>query len=49
MITCLAKFWIRESDSEEKKRRVYGTLGAVVGIFLNICLFTGKYLAGFLS
>lgn len=49
MITCLAKLWIRESDSEEKKRRVYGTLGAVVGIFLNICLFTGKYLAGFLS
>lgn len=49
MITCLAKFWIRESDSEEKKRRVYGTLGAVVGIFLNICLFTGKYLAGFFS
>ena len=49
MITCLAKFWIRESDSEEKKRRVYGTLGAVVGIFLNICLFTAKYLAGFLS
>ena len=49
MITCLAKFWIRESDSEEKKRRVYGTLGAVVSIFLNICLFTGKYLAGFLS
>lgn len=49
MITCLAKFWIRDSDSEEKKRRVYGTLGAVVGIFLNICLFTGKYLAGFLS
>lgn len=49
MIMCLAKFWIRESDSEEKKRRVYGTLGAVVGIFLNICLFAGKYLAGFLS
>ncbi len=49
MITCLAKFWIRESDGEEKRRRVYGTLGAVVGIFLNICLFTGKYLAGFLS
>ena len=49
MITCLAKFWIRESDCEEKKRRVYGTLGAVVGIFLNICLFTGKYLAGFFS
>ena len=49
MITCLAKFWIRESDSEETKRRVYGTLGAVVGIFLNICLFAGKYLAGFLS
>lgn len=49
MITCLAKFWIRESDSEEKKRRVYGTLGAVMGIFLNICLFTGKYLAGFFS
>ncbi len=49
MITCLAKFWIRESDSEEKKRRVYGTLGAVVGILLNICLFTGKYLAGFFS
>ena len=49
MITCLAKFWIRESDSEEKKRRVYGSVGAVVGIFLNICLFTGKYLAGFFS
>lgn len=49
MITCLAKLWIRESDSEEKKRRVYGTLGAVVGIFLNICLFAGKYLAGFFS
>ena len=49
MITCLAKFWIRESDSEEKKRRVYGTLGAVVGIFLYFCLFTGKYLAGFFS
>ena len=49
MITCLAKFWIRESDSEEKKRRVYGKLGAVVGIFLNICLLTGKYLAGFFS
>ena len=49
MITCLAKFCIRESDSEEKKRRVYGTLGAVVGIFLNICLFTGKYLAGLIQ
>ena len=42
-------FTVSYTHLDVYKRQVYGTLGAVVGIFLNICLFAGKYLAGFLS
>lgn len=50
MITLLAKCLIKEEGkSEQEVRKAYGTLCSVFGIFLNICLFAGKYLAGFLS
>ena len=50
MVTLLAKLFIKkEKKSEQQVRKAYGTLCSILGIFLNVCLFAGKYMAGFLS
>ncbi len=49
MVTVLAKLFIRENGDKAKTRQAYGILCGVVGIFLNILLFTGKFLAGSIS
>ncbi len=51
MITLLSKFFIKtkEDAGEAYIRQAYGMLCGAVGIFLNLCLFTGKFLAGTFS
>lgn len=51
MITLLSKLLIKDNKNYEdnKVRRLYGILCSIVGIFLNIMLFAGKYIAGILS
>lgn len=50
MVTLLTRLFIdEEGKKEEEIRKAYGTLCSVVGIFLNVCLFAGKYFAGFVS
>lgn len=51
MINVLAKLFIKDHTNykDDNVRRKYGTLTGIVGIFLNICLFTGKFIAGTLS
>lgn len=51
MIQLLAKFFIKNQEDVEnpKVRQAYGVLCGTVGIVLNILLFAGKWLAGFLS
>lgn len=49
MITILAKFFIRETEDSAKVRQQYGILCGMVGIFLNVLLFAGKFFAGTIS
>ncbi len=51
MITLLAKCFIQNRDAyqEPSTRQSYGMLCSSVGIFLNICLFAGKFVAGLLG
>lgn len=51
MISLLARLWIRDSQDvkDPRVRQAYGVLCGGVGIFLNICLFAGKFVAGLLS
>ena len=51
MIRVLAKLLIKDHTNykDENVRRKYGTLTGIVGIFLNICLFLGKFIAGTIS
>ena len=49
MITLLARIFIREDDKPEKVRLSYGILCGIVGILLNVLLFTGKFIAGTIS
>ena len=50
MVTLLTKLFIKKEGKEEQQiRKAYGTLCSILGIFLNVCLFAGKYIAGFLS
>lgn len=51
MIQLLAKIFIKNQEDVEnpKVRQAYGVLCGTVGIVLNILLFAGKWLAGFLS
>ncbi len=51
MVTLLSKWFIkdRENYSDPTVRRAYGTLCSMVGIFLNILMFAGKYIAGVIS
>ena len=48
MIKLLAKIFIKESQdtSSERVRRAYGVLCGAAGIFFNILLFAGKFIAG---
>lgn len=49
MVTLLARIMGIENYATDKKRSAYGKLCGIVGIFLNILLFAGKFLAGVLS
>ena len=51
MITLLSKFFIknREDTSSPEVRQRYGILSGAVGIFFNLLLFTGKFIAGSVS
>ena len=51
MIKLLSRIFIknRENFADAKVRSTYGKLCSITGIFLNIVLFTGKYLVGTLS
>ena len=51
MISLLAKLWIKNNEDVKNPqvRQAYGVLCGGVGIFLNICLFAGKFLAGLFS
>lgn len=51
MITLLSHIFIKNSSQLEDSgvRRAYGMLCSIVGIALNVLLFTGKYLAGVIS
>lgn len=51
MVTLLSKIFIknREDGKNPSVRQAYGMLCSGVGIFLNLCLFAGKFLAGTLS
>ena len=51
MITLLAKHFIPNSEntSDAAVRQAYGSLCGFMGIFLNLLLFGGKYLAGVLA
>ena len=51
MIQLLARVFIKNQEDVEnpKVRQAYGVLCGTVGIVLNMLLFAGKWLAGFLS
>lgn len=52
MIKLLGKYLIKKKNpdgDENITRQIYGSLSSVVGIMLNILLFTGKFVAGMLS
>lgn len=49
MITFFAKLFLPKDLSEERKRGAYGKLCGIVGIILNLLLFTGKFIAGVIS
>lgn len=51
MVSLLARIFIRNQDNPKDPavRQAYGILCGAVGIFLNLCLFAGKFTAGVLS
>lgn len=51
MVALLARLLIKDNDntSSPTVRQAYGVLCGGVGIFLNLLLFMGKFLAGFIS
>ncbi len=51
MVTLLAKLFIKKTDDIKNPsvRQAYGILCGAVGIFLNLCLFAGKFAAGSVS
>ena len=49
MVAVLAKIFIKEEQDQRKIRQSYGMLCGMLGIVLNILLFTGKFFAGMLS
>lgn len=51
MITLLSKIFFRGNGDikSQSARQAYGMLCGAVGIFLNLCLFAGKFFAGLIS
>ena len=51
MVTLLSKLFIKDRTGTQSPsvRQSYGMLCGAVGIFLNLCLFTGKFIAGLIS
>lgn len=51
MITLLSSLLITDKDNTASQdvRKAYGVMCGAVGIFLNLCLFAGKFFAGFIS
>ena len=51
MITLLSSLLITDKDDTASPgvRKAYGVMCGAVGIFLNLCLFAGKFFAGFIS
>lgn len=51
MVTLLSKLFIKNNEDVKHPavRQAYGVLCGAVGIFLNLCLFAGKIIAGTLS
>ncbi len=49
MITILSRIFIPKSMPEDKRRSAYGMLCGIVGVFLNLLLFCGKFLVGMIS
>lgn len=51
MLKLLIKFFVKDSENvtDPQVRSAYGTLCGFYGIFLNILLFAGKYIAGTIS
>ena len=50
MVTLLAKLWIHSDNYKDSEvREKYGVLCGAVGIFLNVLLFIGKFIAGTVS
>ncbi len=51
MTKFLVKLFIKDSDDTDNPvvRYRYGTFSGIIGIFLNICLFTGKFIAGLIT
>ncbi len=51
MITLLAKIFVPDNNDTKNPsvRQAYGILCGAVGIFLNLCLFAGKFIAGSVS
>ena len=51
MITLLSKIFLRSHPDLKSPhtRQAYGVLCGAVGIFLNLCLFAGKFFAGMIS
>ena len=51
MIKLLSKIFIKNNENykDTEVRSAYGYLCGIVGIVINILLFAGKFIAGFLS
>lgn len=51
MITLLSKIFIKNNTNygDSEVRRKYGVLSSLFGIFLNLCLFAGKFTAGIIT
>ena len=51
MIKLLTKLFIKDHENVTSAavRRAYGTMCSLYGIFLNLLLFAGKYIAGLIS
>ena len=51
MVTFLSKLFIKNPGdyADQVVRKAYGSLCSILGIFLNVLLFAGKYIAGVIS
>ena len=49
MVTLLAKIFVCDKEDKNAVRQAYGMLCGILGIVLNVMLFTGKFIAGLLG